>query len=132
MTPMIDMTFQLIAFFMVLVNFSEVDAHQEIRLPQSRLAKPPDKPLEQPLTLQVTKKGMVIIEGDYVKLEGLPQSLATQARFILDNGKVVSATTVIIRADSATDTGIVQEVIRISQEAGFEKFALRAEEKRDY
>jgi len=25
MTPMIDMTFQLIAFFMVLLNFSEAD-----------------------------------------------------------------------------------------------------------
>ena len=38
MTPMIDMVFQLIAFFMVVVNFSEVDQNELIRLPSSELA----------------------------------------------------------------------------------------------
>lgn len=33
MTPMIDMTFQLIAFFMVLINFAEGDQDQRIKLP---------------------------------------------------------------------------------------------------
>ena len=42
MTPMIDMTLQLIAFFMILINFSEGDQNQLIRLPASELAKPPD------------------------------------------------------------------------------------------
>ena len=38
MTPMIDMTFQLIAFFMVLINFTEADQNQAINLPSSELA----------------------------------------------------------------------------------------------
>ena len=42
MTPMIDMTFQLIAFFMVLVNFADADQNARIRLPSSELAKPAD------------------------------------------------------------------------------------------
>ena len=37
LTPMIDMTFQLIAFFMLLINFSEVDRAEEIVLPKSCL-----------------------------------------------------------------------------------------------
>ena len=37
LTPMIDMTFQLIAFFMLLINFSEVDRAEEISLPTSCL-----------------------------------------------------------------------------------------------
>ena len=41
LTPMIDMTFQLIAFFMVLVNFTQTEQNQRIQLPQSELAKPP-------------------------------------------------------------------------------------------
>ena len=40
LTPMIDMTFQLIAFFMVLVNFSETEADARVVLPESELAKP--------------------------------------------------------------------------------------------
>ena len=42
MTPMIDVTFQLIAFFMFVLNFSEVDQDQRINLPSSELARPPD------------------------------------------------------------------------------------------
>ena len=36
MTPMIDVTFQLIAFFMFVLNFSEVDQDQRINLPLQR------------------------------------------------------------------------------------------------
>ena len=45
LTPMIDMTFQLIAFFMVLINFSQVERSESIMLPDSTLAKAPE---EQP------------------------------------------------------------------------------------
>ena len=38
MTPMIDMTFQLIAFFMVLINFAEDNNNQTIKLPASEIA----------------------------------------------------------------------------------------------
>ena len=46
LTPMIDMTFQLIAFFMVLINFTQSEQDQRIQLPESTLAKPPEAPLE--------------------------------------------------------------------------------------
>src|SRR5690606_26487899 len=71
LTPMIDMTFQLIAFFMVLINFTEADQNELIKLPQSELAVPPDGPLEAPLTLQLTERGTVLFLGDEVPVEGL-------------------------------------------------------------
>ena len=39
MTSMIDMTFQLIAFFMILINFADAEANQDIKLPASQLAE---------------------------------------------------------------------------------------------
>ena len=63
LTPMIDMTFQLIAFFMVLINFTQTEQNQRIQLPDSTLAKPPEAPLEHPITLHLTKEGRVIIGG---------------------------------------------------------------------
>jgi biopolymer transport protein ExbD len=57
MTPMIDMTFQLIAFFMVLINFSQTEQNERILLPSAALAKPPDSPIETPITLHVTRTG---------------------------------------------------------------------------
>ena len=59
LTPMIDMTFQLIAFFMVLINFSEADQNQLITLPTSELAKPPDAPFDHPIFIHLQKKKTV-------------------------------------------------------------------------
>ena len=76
MTPMIDMTFQLIAFFMVLINFSEVEQNQEVNLPSSELAKPPDIPYEEPLTVQMLADGTILFGGDK---DGLARSRLSPA-----------------------------------------------------
>ena len=130
MTPMIDMTFQLIAFFMVLVNFSEADQNARIRLPSSQLAKPPDAPLESPITLQLTKEGTVMLGGIDTPIAGLPPLLLRERQLIdVTPGRSVKTATIIIRADRTAKTGIVQKVIEICQETRFEKFALRAKQE---
>jgi len=133
MTPMIDMTFQLIAFFMVLVNFSEAEQNERIRLPASELAKPPDAPPESPITIQLTSQGTAILGGQELSLGGLDQALLIEAQLLQsDSESSVADATVIIRADQEIKTGIVQEVIQVCQKRGFERFALRAkhEERR--
>lgn len=129
MTPMIDMTFQLIAFFMVLINFSEADQNERIKLPLSELAKPPEAPLETPITLHLTDEGTVIFgtkEVDLAQLRGelLLEKQVLQAR----SAESAKSATIVIRADRAAKTGEVQEVIKICQEKGleFQKFVLRA------
>ena len=130
MTPMIDMTFQLIAFFMVLINFSEGDQDQRIKLPSSELAKPPDAPLESPLTLQLSEEGKVLFGGDEVPVDQMGSRLQTERNVIERQGKSVSDAAVIIRADARTRTGLVQELIKQCQQRGFEKFALRVKQER--
>jgi biopolymer transport protein ExbD len=127
LTPMIDMVFQLIAFFMVLVNFNQNEQNERIQLPESVLAKPPDHPLEFPITLHLTKEGTVIYAGQDVSMSGLPAYLA-QERATLSNRQSGEEATVIIRAHRDTPTGKVQELIKVCQESKFEKFALRAKE----
>ena len=131
MTPMIDMTFQLIAFFMVLVSFSEADQNERIRLPLSELAKPPDAPVPTPITLQLTGEGTVIFAGQDVPLTELPSTLRTERQLLVFGGGDAKANeaTVIIRGDRTAKTGEVQEVIEICQNTGFIKFALRAKQE---
>lgn len=133
MTPMIDMTFQLIAFFMVLINFAEDNQDQRIKLPASELAKPPEGPTESPVTLQLTKDGVVLFNGDEVPVAGMKPFLLREAQVLKRSNKSVSQAHVIIRADGTTPTGKVQELIRVCQENQFEKFSLRAkQEKANY
>ena len=125
MTPMIDMTFQLIAFFMVLLNFGEGEQDARIKLPSSQLAKPPDGPIEAPLVLQLTSRDTVLFIGEELSIDALKRPLFVEKQILEKQGKSPGDATVIIRADGDAKTGVVQEVIGKCQENGFEKFALR-------
>jgi len=129
MTPMIDMTFQLISFFMFVLNFSDAEQDERIRLPLSELAKPPEAVAEAPLTLQLSKTGTVLFIGDEVPVGGLKPYLEREVNVMEKLGRDKATATVIIRADSGAKAGKVQELIYMCQEIGFEKFALRAKQE---
>jgi biopolymer transport protein ExbD len=139
MTPMIDIVFQLIAFFMVITNFEQTQADERVKLPRDALAKPPEVKVEHQLVLNV---------GFYRNMEGektdaqpwlfnfvdgdpiLPLSAGAQLKkeATLFKNKEIDPTdvTVKVRADSEVQTGIVQELIKLCQDAGFETFAMSA------
>ena len=129
LTPMIDMTFQLIAFFMVLINFTDTEQDERIKLPSSELAKPPDAPFEIPITLQLTKEGKVVYGGQTWEVEQMKQQLVGERQVLGYQKKSVQDATIIIRADATVKTGMVQKLIEVCQEAKFEKFALRAKQE---
>ncbi|TWT43205.1 ExbD/TolR family protein [Botrimarina hoheduenensis] len=126
MTPMIDMAFQLIAFFMVLINFSEVEQDQRVNLPSSELAKPPDAAYEEPLTIQMTADETILFGGQELDLDGLRNAMLVESQLTKSySDRRLADVTVVIRADLKARAGRVQEVIKIAQEFGYETFALR-------
>lgn len=129
LTPMIDMTFQLIAFFMVLINFTEADQDERIKLPSSELAKPPDAPFENPITLQLMKNGDVIVSGRIYTLDSVRSALLVEIQLLTSQKKTPEDATVIIRADAEVETGLVQKLIQNCQELQLIKFALRAKQE---
>ena len=129
MMPMIDMTFLLIAFFMVLLNFGESEVDARIKLPSSQLAKPPDAPFHYPRVLQLTSDNQVIFGGEMLSIAGLGQPLRNEARYLELNGEKPSDATIILRADADAKGGVVQEVMQKCQENGFDNFALRAKQE---
>ena len=116
MTPMIDMTFQLITFFMFVMNFSEAEQDDRIQLPLSQLAKPVDGPVEKPITLQLANNGSVIYAGEMIGLRDVGGYLEQEKSVMIDAGKEPNTATVIVRADGRAKTGEVQEIIKICQE----------------
>ena len=130
LTPMIDMTFQLIAFFMLVINFSDVEQDQRIKLPASELATPPTAPYEQPLTIHLMESGTVVFGGNELKsLDALQSALLRETQILQRHtSKKIADVTVIIRADKDAKTGLVQEIIQICQNLHFERFALRGKQ----
>ena len=127
MTPMIDVTFQLITFFLFIMNFSEAEQDDRIQLPLSQLAKPVEGLIEKPITLQLTNSGNVIYAGELVAVRDIGSYLEREKMAMRDSGREPNAATVIVRADGRAQAGEVQDIIRICQDKGFERFALRAQ-----
>ena len=128
LTPMIDMTFQLIAFFMVLINFTQSESNDKVQLPDSELAKPPETILENYRIIHLGKDGTAVMGTKEENYKGLRTTLDLQYRQIQFSNEEPADTTIVIRAHKDAKGGMVQELIQICQEAGFESFALRAEE----
>jgi biopolymer transport protein ExbD len=131
LTPMIDCTFQLIAFFMLLINFSEVDRAEEITLPSSVLAVPPEVRPDYQIILNLEENGKVKFEGQEIeKIQFMgpifTQEISSAAREGINNPGDIA---VVIRAHEDTPTGLVQELIAKCQESELESFSLRVKEK---
>ncbi len=130
LTPMIDMTFQLIAFFMFLINFSEVDRAEEILLPSSKLAKPPVVRPDFQMILNLAPDGKVTFAGQVIEKIDFMAPIFNQEIAAASREKIPPAEiAVIIRSHEDTPTGLVQELIAKCQESELENFSLRVKEK---
>jgi biopolymer transport protein ExbD len=131
LTPMIDMTFQLIAFFMLLINFSEVDRAEEITLPKSVLATPPTERPDYQVILNLDPDGEVVFAGNPYDISTLSPILAQEVTNALRSSDRVAAKdiAVIIRAHEDTPTGTVQKLIAKCQEEEMENFKFRVKDE---
>jgi biopolymer transport protein ExbD len=130
MTPMIDICFQLLTFFVFILSFEGADQDARIMLPASELAKPPEKPEETPITLQVTKDGQILAGGQQFPTPEAAKSLLNAEKTVLEQrGKSVADANIIIRAHKDAKTGDVQKLIKTAQEVQFVRFSLRAKDK---
>lgn len=129
MTPMIDITFLLIAFFMMTVSFAQEDQNERIRLPASELARPSEIAPKQRITLQITKDGTVFLGPKEYTLEQLRKALAFEASFFRAIRVNIRDVDVILRGDEYSETGKIQDVMQICQEIGLEVFRLRAKQE---
>jgi biopolymer transport protein ExbD len=130
MTPMIDMCFQLIAFFAIAINFSSNEQDQSVRVPSSELVKPVSDSVEEVMTMQMKKDGEILFGGKDYTLDTIEGALQRQVRVMQRLNRSPVATTVIIRADKEAQSGQVQELTKKCQDAGFEKFAYRAKQEK--
>jgi biopolymer transport protein ExbD len=126
------MVFQLITFFMLVINFKNASMDRSLKLPVVGSALPPAVPAEDVLVLNINAAGQVIVYGEvreidsYIESEALTSGLT--ARRLNPNFKFgdVLPTTVVIRADQATPFRLLNRVMTSCQTKGFRQFSLKA------
>ena len=137
LTPMLDMVFQLVTFFMLVINFKSAQLDMNLKLPVVGSARPVDtKGQEDLLVLNINKEGQLTVYNtpkdldSYIAGEAQSSLLAArQKNPQLQMGDELP-TTVVIRADRATPFKLLNRVIQECQKNGFRNFSLKAMDKR--
>ena len=138
LTPILDMVFQLITFFMLVINFKSASMDLSLKLPVVGSARPVDmKGQEELLILNINSQGKLNVYGVEKDIEsyiaGEAQASLIAARRTnpeLKDGDELP-TSVVIRADRATPFKLLNRVIKACQDNGFRKFALKAKDREE-
>ena len=138
LTPLLDVVFQLITFFMLVINFSTENYDQRVRLPVAESARPVEddqRVSEDRLVLNVDSNGHLLIGGEVQLLHQAIQTIKHQAELVRLSlraaGKKIDQsgslpTTIILRADREATFSSVISLIKACQSHGFRKFSLKA------
>ena len=109
MTPLIDVVFLLIIFFMVSTVFVDFSRKMDINLPTSKSSLVDETPKN--LEIQMSKEKKITLAGKNINILGLEQALK---KLDVESKKQ----TAIIRADKVLPYGEVIEIMGILQKAG--------------
>lgn len=132
LTPILDMVFQLITFFMLVINFKGASMDMSLKLPVLGSARPLEYVgKHEPLTLNIAADGRVQSYGQTVDVEPY---VTKEARLLklqlsasntpIENDEL--PVPVIIRADKTVNFATLNGIIRLCQNHGYRQFALSA------
>ncbi|HEX5104474.1 MAG TPA: biopolymer transporter ExbD [Pirellulaceae bacterium] len=116
LTPMIDIVFNLIIFFMVGARFTELERKVDLTVPQvadiKALTPTPDK-----RNINVYRDGRIELDSQSVSLEQLTAALASAHQEYSDLG-------VVVRGDQQTPFQNVASVLTACRQAGITEMGI--------
>jgi biopolymer transport protein ExbD len=140
LTPILDMVFQLITFFMLVINFKSAEMDLSLKLPVIGSARPvPSAGRVLVLNVKVDDehpRGCLSVYGlpnqnieSYLAKEAQTSLLAARMTpaNIADHGGLPE--TIMIRADQSTRFAVLKRVVKCAQDNGYRKFAFKVTSK---
>lgn len=117
LTPMIDIVFLLIIFFMVGTQFSELEREFDVQVPKVTDARPMSNRPDA-LVVHVRRNGDIALSNEVLSVDQLYERL-TEAR------KKYQGTAVVVRGDAAVPYQGVADVLSICHRAKIQSVSLQ-------
>ncbi len=122
LTPMIDVVFTLLVFFMLATTFAERERLLDVELPYAESAADAKKPTPQELVINVAREGKVFVDGRSLEETQL-------AKVLSDTARRDRKTTVTIRGDRRGAYDGIVHVLDACLQAGLVDVSLGALEQ---
>lgn len=120
MTPLIDVVFNLLVFFLVATSFQRVQRELQVALPKAKASETMSMEI-QPVAVTVSRNGEVSMGGQPVTIEELPKRLKAAMA-------AVRKPRVYVRGDAKAYHERIVAVLNACQEAGISDVSLATEE----
>lgn len=111
LTPIVDVVFNLLIFFALSLNFSDLTSSLNIKLPK---AKSSETLTELQIIVSIEKGYKIYIDDNLFFYDQVKNYLIKQ-----DKGK-----TVVLKADEGIDHGFVVKIMDLIKSSGFEKLGI--------
>lgn len=117
LTPLIDVVFMLLIFFLVATTFAREEVEMDLQLPEAATG---DEGTSHLIVINVKRNGELWIDGRRDTMVGLEQKLKAAARRDKDQE-------VLIRGDTKAQFGVVAKVLDVCRAAPLTQIAIGAE-----
>ena len=111
LTPIVDVVFNLLIFFALSLNFSQITSSINIKLPK---AKSSEIVTEKQVVVSIEKGNKIYINDKKLFIDQIPNYLDD-----ISKDKVV-----VIKADEGIDHGFVVQVMDLVKRSGFNKLGI--------
>ena len=111
LTPIVDVVFNLLIFFALSLNFSQVVSSINIKLPK---AKSSEVVTEKQVVVSIERNNKVYINDQALYLDQIPNYL----------DKINKDNVVVVKADKEIDHGFVVKIMDLIKRSGFKKLGI--------
>ncbi len=120
MTPLIDVVFNLLVFFLVATSFQRIQRELQVALPRAKASEAVSMDI-QPVAVTISRSGEISMGGTPVALADLPKRLKAAMA-------AARKPRVFVRGDAKAYHEQVVAVLNACQEAGIHDISLATEE----
>ena len=123
--PILDMVFQLITFFMLVINFKAGSVDQELSLPVIGSSRPVDAEVDSRIVVvNIRGTGDIFVRGEEQPQFGLFARREAQAIRLTNQLAPTDSLPmrIVIRADRTITVSTLMNVVNVCKQEGFDKF----------